>query len=74
MPDSSTPCPTCGRSDVSPGAALAAMRKTHGHGTSGPINRNGGRPRKLPRCACGKFTVARMPKKHVCETKLQVTP
>lgn len=25
-----------------------------------------GRPRKLPRCDCGKYTLNRVPKRHVC--------
>lgn len=51
---------------TSPGAALAALRKTKTGG------RNGGRPRDPVRCACGKFTLARaMKRNHKCtkETK-----
>lgn len=40
--------------------ATAAARKTHGAGS--------GRPRKFPRCPCGKFTARRARKRrHVCQ-------
>jgi len=47
-----------------PGAALQALRNTKSGG------RNGGRPRAVNRCPCGKYTASLAAKRgHKCATK-----